>query len=64
MWPGYLRIVCRLQCLLLREEGQDLVEYALIIAMLAVTVTAASQSMANALTTGLITIAARFSGAI
>jgi Flp pilus assembly pilin Flp len=50
--------------LLLREEGQDLVEYTLIIALLAVTITAASQSMAIALTTGLITIAARFSDAV
>jgi Flp pilus assembly pilin Flp len=64
MWSGLWRHVNRLQCLLVREEGQDLVEYGLLIMMLVVTATAASKPMAIVLTTTLSSIATAFNSAL
>jgi Flp pilus assembly pilin Flp len=46
MRRGFLHIVFRLQRLIAREDGQDLVEYALIIALLVMTTTAATKPLA------------------
>jgi Flp pilus assembly pilin Flp len=46
------------------EEGQDLVEYALVIAFLVVTATASSKPMAIVLTTTLSNIATAFTNAV
>jgi Flp pilus assembly pilin Flp len=62
MWPGYHRLVFRLQCWILREDGQDIVEYALLIALIAAFVTASTQSMAYLLTTTISNLATRFTG--
>jgi pilus assembly protein Flp/PilA len=51
MRPGILRLVSKLQCLMTLEEGQGMVEYGLIIALIALGLTATLKSMgASALT--------------
>jgi pilus assembly protein Flp/PilA len=47
MQSGILKFVFHLQTLLLSEEGQDLVEYALVIALIAFGATAALNGMVN-----------------
>jgi len=42
---AFLKLYSGLQRLLLREEGQDLVEYALVILMLAIATVAASENL-------------------
>jgi len=64
MWSGLWRHAKRLQCLLVREDGQDMVEYALLAMMVGVTATAASRPMATVLTTTLSNLATAFSSAI
>jgi Flp pilus assembly pilin Flp len=34
MWSGYLRLISGLKTLMKREDGQDLVEYTLILALI------------------------------
>jgi pilus assembly protein Flp/PilA len=46
-WNGY----SRLQGLMLHEEGQDLVEYALVVALIAFASTAAMQAIAGNVST-------------
>jgi len=60
MWPGFLKLIPSLQRCLAQEGGQDIVEYALVIGLIGVTVTASSQAMANVLTATMSNIAARF----
>jgi Flp pilus assembly pilin Flp len=60
MWGGYLGFFFGIRCLTKREDGQDLFEYALILAVLAAGVTASSQSMAVVLTTLFTTIISEF----
>jgi Flp pilus assembly pilin Flp len=57
MRPGYRRLVFSLFDWMTHEHGQDLVEYALILALLAAFVTASTRSMALVLTTALSNIA-------
>jgi Flp pilus assembly pilin Flp len=64
MWPGHWHHVYRWQCLLTREDGQDMVEYALVIALIGVSSTAAMRPMAVVLTTVLSNIAAAFISAV
>jgi pilus assembly protein Flp/PilA len=64
MQPGCLRLVFRLQCLLMREDGQDLVEYALLVAMLAAAVTASQSSFAAVITQTFNHIATTFTNAL
>lgn len=57
---GYVK----LQNLLSREEGQDLVEYALVVAIIALGATAAMQSLATAISNAFGAISSAFAGAI
>ena len=45
-------VLSRLTCLVLKEEGQDLVEYALIVALIALGATAGMNALAGAVNTG------------
>jgi pilus assembly protein Flp/PilA len=45
----FLKLICFVQMLSTREEGQDLVEYALTVALVAFGSTAALQSLGNGL---------------
>jgi len=48
---AFLKLYSGLQRLLLREEGQDLVEYALVILMLAIATVAASENLGASILT-------------
>jgi pilus assembly protein Flp/PilA len=50
--------------LLNREEGQDLVEYALVVAIIALGATASMQSLASVISTAFGSISTAFAGAI
>jgi Flp pilus assembly pilin Flp len=60
MWPVTLGCVFRLKRLVTRDEGQGLVEYALVIALIALFVVASTRSFAILLTTVLANIASAF----
>ncbi len=47
-----LKMYVRLQDLISHEEGQDLVEYALVVALIALAATAGMRSLATAINTG------------
>jgi pilus assembly protein Flp/PilA len=47
-----LKLYINFQNLLSRDEGQDLVEYALVVALIALAATAGMKSLATALNTG------------
>jgi Flp pilus assembly pilin Flp len=64
MWLGLWHHVYKWQCLLTREDGQDLVEYALIIALIGVSSTATMKPLAVVLTTELSNIATAFTNAV
>jgi len=49
-----LKLYVRIQCLLSQEEGQDLVEYALIVALIALACTVGMKSLATAINNGFI----------
>jgi pilus assembly protein Flp/PilA len=51
MRPGYLKLVYRLKCLITQEVGQDLVEYALVIALIAFGATAGMNRLAKGVNT-------------
>jgi len=51
MWPGLQKLVFGFKCLLAREDGQDLVEYALIIALMSTGATAGMRGFANLILT-------------
>lgn len=53
-----LSLYVKFQQLIDREEGQDLVEYALVLAIIALGIVATMQSVTNALTTAFSDIAA------
>jgi pilus assembly protein Flp/PilA len=54
----------RLRNLMLREEGQDLIEYALLVAVIALAATASMQTAAGGVNGVFIAIGATFSSAI
>ena len=60
MKPGFRKLVDRLQALIRPEDGQDLVEYCMVIALLATGATAGMKSLANVLLTALTNINATF----
>ncbi len=64
MWPIYMNRVLKSDRFLTRQDGQDMVEYALVIAMFGVFLTAAAQPLAQILTTELSNIAAAFTRAV
>lgn len=51
-----LRCCCKLQDWILREEGQDLIEYAMIVALIAFATTAGMQAAAGGVNTVFTTI--------
>lgn len=51
-----LRLYIKVQDLLTQEEGQDLVEYALIVALIALAATAGMRTLATAINTGFTTL--------
>ncbi|MGO9318444.1 MAG: Flp family type IVb pilin [Terracidiphilus sp.] len=59
-----LRGYMKLQNLFNREEGQDLVEYALVVAIIALGSTAAMQSLAAAISTAFANISTMFGNAL
>ncbi|MGD0519877.1 MAG: Flp family type IVb pilin [Terracidiphilus sp.] len=54
MSPGLRKLIERLQALMRLEDGQDLVEYAMIIALIATGATAAMQGLALVLLNAMI----------
>jgi pilus assembly protein Flp/PilA len=54
----------KFQNLLSREEGQDMVEYALVVALIALGSTAAMQGLATAISTEFVTISSLFAADI
>jgi pilus assembly protein Flp/PilA len=51
MRPRFRRLILKLQCLMRWEEGQDLVEYALILALIALGATVSMKTLATAIST-------------
>ena len=49
MRSGFSKFICKLQRLLKQEHGQDLVEYALVVALIAFGATAGMKSLATGL---------------
>jgi Flp pilus assembly pilin Flp len=45
MWIIFSKITFKLKCLVAREEGQDLAEYALVVALISVCAIALTQSI-------------------
>jgi pilus assembly protein Flp/PilA len=63
MISGISKFLFRLQVLLLREEGQDLVEYALVIALIAFGATAALNGITAPLKNGFLGFSSGISSA-
>jgi pilus assembly protein Flp/PilA len=59
-----LRLFEKLQSLVSHEEGQDLVEYALVVAIIALGATASMQSLAQVISSSFGSISTIFAGAI
>jgi len=57
-------LAARLMSLVSNEEGQDLVEYALIVALIALAATAGMNSLATAINTGFTTLGTTLSNAL
>ena len=53
----YLKLLVKIQNLMSREEGQDLIEYALLAALISTACVAGAKSVANAISTQFTTIA-------
>ncbi len=51
-----MKLINRLQCLIRSEDGQDLVEYALVVAMIAFAATAGMKTLASGINTAFIHI--------
>jgi pilus assembly protein Flp/PilA len=51
MGSGFTKFFCKLQRLIMQEHGQDLVEYALIVALIAFGATAGMKVLATGLNT-------------
>lgn len=58
-----LKIYIKVQDLLSQEEGQDLVEYALIVALIALAATAGMKTLATAINGAFTTLGTTISGA-
>jgi Flp pilus assembly pilin Flp len=64
MRRGNLKLVFRLQWLMKRADGQDLVEYAFLLAMIGAVAIASSGTLAGVLTTTLTHIASTFTASV
>ena len=52
----FQKFACSLKCLLMQENGQDLVEYALVVALIAFGCTAGMNSLAAGINTAFVNI--------
>jgi pilus assembly protein Flp/PilA len=59
-----LKMYVKIQAMMTCEEGQDLVEYALVVAIIALGATAAMKSLAGAISTSFGTISTTFANAL
>jgi pilus assembly protein Flp/PilA len=59
-----LKLYVKFQDLMNREEGQDLVEYALVVALIALGATAAMTNLASAISKEFATISVQFASAV
>jgi pilus assembly protein Flp/PilA len=59
-----LNLYIKAQELLAQEEGQDLVEYALIVALIALAATAGMRTLATAINSGFTTLGSTLTGAL
>jgi pilus assembly protein Flp/PilA len=59
-----LKLYIKIQSLLSQEEGQDLVEYALVVALIALAATIGMSSLATAISTGFTNIGTTLSSSI
>ncbi len=59
-----LKLSAKLQTLLLQEEGQDLIEYALVVALIAFAATVGMQGLATNINTAFGTIGNKLTAAI
>ena len=60
----FLKLYIKIQDLLSQDEGQDLVEYALIVALIALAATAGMKTLATAINTGFSTLGSTLNNAI
>jgi pilus assembly protein Flp/PilA len=60
----FLKFLCRVQSLTLREEGQDLVEYALVVALVAFATTASMSNLGKGLSSAFSKISSTLSSSI
>ena len=60
----FLKLYVSFQNLISREEGQDLVEYALVVAIIALGATASMQSLASVISSSFASISTTFAGAL
>lgn len=59
-----LKFYCKMQNLLSSDEGQDLVEYALLVALIALGATAAMSSLSTAISGAFNHVATQLNGAV
>jgi pilus assembly protein Flp/PilA len=59
-----LKLSVKLQTLMLREEGQDLIEYALVVALIAFAATVGMKALAVDINTAFITIGTNLNAAL
>jgi pilus assembly protein Flp/PilA len=59
-----LKLYVKFQDLMSREEGQDLVEYALVVALIALGAAASMKTLASAISTEFTTISTTFAASI
>ena len=59
-----LKLYVKFQDLMSREEGQDLVEYALVVALIALGATASMKGLAMAISSSFSTISTKFTTAL
>jgi pilus assembly protein Flp/PilA len=64
MHDTLLKIYIKVEDLMTREEGQDLVEYALVVSLLSLAATAAMSTMANAIIAAFTAIGTKLTGAL
>ena len=60
----FLKMYVKFQNLISRDEGQDLVEYALVVALIALGATVSMKSLANAIGNSFTTISSTFVNAL
>ncbi len=58
------QLIVNLRCTMMQEQGQDLVEYALVVALIALAATAGMNSLASAVNTGFTNIGTTLNSAI